>query len=557
MVRLMKGENIQDFNENLDSEKPALKLINEKQDRVETMSPEARAISKEFGEYLNIRTRKTGMTDLSRNIQNFVDKINKRMETHPIEEVAAMFQTFYQALTKRLETHENFQGLSQDEIQTISDYTERYVMVCLYKLLFSPASTGDEEKDLEIQSKIRSLNWVTGAHLECPFEDTDPGIRDLIFTAINHVLEVDGMKAPQDKLRCIVACAKTIFEILGTDGKGPASADDFLPALIYILLKANPPRVTSNINYITRFSNESRLMSGEEGYYFTNLCCAISFIENLEAESLNLPVHEFKQYMSGESIPPGSWQTNLIMCEGIQAMTQNLKTLTELTELQENILADANTLQKEMKEWEHSLRVEVESVLARTQYSIRNPKTLVSVDSEVSEELALPPPLLPLPFSHHDLPPPLLPRVVQQKSDLDVGNSASRSTFDLDLDPFGEKIPGVPQGRSLMDETPTESLPCPLLPVSEGTRSTEPRPPSLSSYIGFSAQAFNIPSISCSTAETDVFQGTSPLHSPAISPLPPPSTCSSFTPSSSESPVTPTSGSPLPFSESPLQSPFQ
>ena len=27
MVRLMKGENIQDFNENLDSEKPAIKLL--------------------------------------------------------------------------------------------------------------------------------------------------------------------------------------------------------------------------------------------------------------------------------------------------------------------------------------------------------------------------------------------------------------------------------------------------------------------------------------------------------------------------------------------------
>ena len=37
----------------------------------------------------------------------------------------------------------------------------RYVMVCLYKLLFSPASTGDEEKDLEIQSKIRSTIYFS------------------------------------------------------------------------------------------------------------------------------------------------------------------------------------------------------------------------------------------------------------------------------------------------------------------------------------------------------------------------------------------------------------
>ena len=38
----------------------------------------------------------------------------------------------------------------------------RYIMVSLYKKLFSPVSTNDEEKDLEIQSKIR-LEIVYGS----------------------------------------------------------------------------------------------------------------------------------------------------------------------------------------------------------------------------------------------------------------------------------------------------------------------------------------------------------------------------------------------------------
>ena len=53
-----------------------------------------------------------------------------------------------------------------------------------------------------------------------------PQVRDVIYTAINDILEVDGLRCPQDKLGSVVSCSKKVFEVLQVTIK---QIPDFMP----------------------------------------------------------------------------------------------------------------------------------------------------------------------------------------------------------------------------------------------------------------------------------------------------------------------------------------
>ncbi len=288
--------------------------------------------------------------DLKIMIQTLDKQIRHHYATHAtIDRISELIQKGYKRFHDFMESKElSFAEVPPEVREQAQDFFEKCIMTQHYKHLFSPPSTRDEEDDSSIQKKIRQLNWVTTKHLMCSIDEVNSEVRDLVYNAISELVKMDSYPTPQEKLECIVNCCRHIFEILKQCGNGPASADEFFPALIFVVLKANPVRLHSNKNYITRFSNANRLGSGETGYYFTNLCCAITFIEDIKGESLSMAQDEFDGLMSGDQAIHSAWETALMACESMNLIAENLKSMKELNERNAKLNENVGAFEDEM-----------------------------------------------------------------------------------------------------------------------------------------------------------------------------------------------------------------
>lgn len=242
----------------------------------------------------------------------------------------------------------------------------------IFRLLCSPCISNDEENDLKISSRIKNLNWITAKHLACGINELNSECRDLVYTAITDLVAIDSYLSPKDKLECIVKCCRNIFAVLKHSGNNsPASADDFLPALIFVVLKANPARLHSNMNFINRFSNAARIMSGESGYYFTNLSCAIAFIETLSHESLNLSKTEFDDLLSAEGLINTPWETALMACSCFNDFAENMKDMEELNKRNNKNMEFIKSFEETLRSFDDYIDNNISTILAKAPLSIR------------------------------------------------------------------------------------------------------------------------------------------------------------------------------------------
>ncbi|CAF1427494.1 unnamed protein product [Adineta steineri] len=267
-------------------------LLNEQQ----TLENEAAS------KHLDLMTTDDARIDIKSQVKTFANNFQKKCSNKNIhiDTLIQDYGAFKDTIKKRIQTNSIYRDESEDLIHRVRDYVEKIIFSKNYSLIFNRIATECEEQDLSIQNRISSLHWVTPTMLDAVLNENTSNVGETLYKAINALIELDSKTTPQGKILSIMECKLFIEEALRTCSGITINADCFLPALIYVVLKAKPPRLHSNIEFLSQFSQPS----GEQLYYLANLDSAVRFIELLQAEHLGLSSNDFSLYMRGEPILP-------------------------------------------------------------------------------------------------------------------------------------------------------------------------------------------------------------------------------------------------------------
>ena len=182
---------------------------------------------------------------------------------------------------------------TKNEILVLRQDLREMMMKPLYQLIFS--YQGGLENDKAFLNRVQQLDWIQHDHLELPDSlETYPEFEK----ASSNFALLHKAVCPNAKLQLLLAACKTLYNILSRLDVKDGGADQFLPAMIYLIIKINPPHLPSNLLYMENFCSAKAELCGEAAYYFTNVSSCVSFIMKLRGEDLRIDPEEFDRKMT-------------------------------------------------------------------------------------------------------------------------------------------------------------------------------------------------------------------------------------------------------------------
>eukprot|EP01016_Furgasonia_blochmanni_P053961 TRINITY_DN8813_c0_g1_i2.p1 TRINITY_DN8813_c0_g1~~TRINITY_DN8813_c0_g1_i2.p1 ORF type:complete len:355 (-),score=60.52 TRINITY_DN8813_c0_g1_i2:312-1316(-) len=155
----------------------------------------------------------------------------------------------------------------------------------IFEMIYDRIYNHDDDcraKSHQIHEKLAVLqNMIDNDILGIPTQFRIPA---LMLHSQTELKKINDVKSPYNKLRVIEHVHQNLIKAIESTGK-KANADDLIPMLILVVLQSNPEGLYSSLMYIQEYCSKS-LLVGELGYSLMNIIAAVSFLDNLDGQSL-------------------------------------------------------------------------------------------------------------------------------------------------------------------------------------------------------------------------------------------------------------------------------
>ncbi|KAM8934868.1 GTPase-activating protein and VPS9 domain-containing protein 1 isoform 3-T3 [Pelodytes ibericus] len=211
-------------------------------------------------------------------IQEFIQDFQKLTAA---DDKTAQVEEFLQSLYGAMAQDVIWQNASEEQLQDAQTAIERSVMNRIFKLAFYPNQDADVLRDQVLHEHIQRLSKVVTANhraLQIP----EVYLREAPWpSAQAEIRTISAYKTPRDKVQCILRMCSTIMNLLSLANEySVPGADDFVPVLVFVLIKANPPCLLSTVQYINNFYTNR--LGGEESYWWMQFTAAVEFIKTID-----------------------------------------------------------------------------------------------------------------------------------------------------------------------------------------------------------------------------------------------------------------------------------
>ncbi|XP_075425978.1 ras and Rab interactor 1 isoform X2 [Ascaphus truei] len=275
-----------------------LSLLSPERKMLVSMEEMRRDVTSEFGGELQGFLRRIGVEERVEGKEERTEGKEERTEgkeerTEGMEEA----DESYKALLKEVRDFMNrmkdlLRGSSELQLDTLVPEGEqarvlekslhRCILKPLRSLLVSEIQRGlDKKGELErlgrnMQEVQRGGPALLGVMLRVPGAQELDRIRQKL-------LRLQDKYSPFDKVNLLLQACQGVYRSMGTKQDDACGADEFLPALCYVLALCDLPQLLVHTQYMVELLPQDTML-GEWGYYLTSVCASLSVLSSLHTQ---------------------------------------------------------------------------------------------------------------------------------------------------------------------------------------------------------------------------------------------------------------------------------